>query len=133
MVQWLRIYLPMQGTLVRSLVWEDPTRGGATKLVCHNSSLSLGFKAHTPQLLKPTCPKAHAPQREEPPRRDVQAPQLEISPHLPKLEKAHVQQPRPSAAKNELILELNNARSEYIENRLGMKSQSGEGVISEGV
>ena len=23
-VQWLRIYLAMQGTLVRSLVWEDP-------------------------------------------------------------------------------------------------------------
>lgn len=22
-VQWLRIYLPMQGTLVQSLVWED--------------------------------------------------------------------------------------------------------------
>ena len=24
-VQWLRICLPMQGTLVRSLVWEDST------------------------------------------------------------------------------------------------------------
>ena len=23
--QWLRIYLPMQGTRVRALVWEDPT------------------------------------------------------------------------------------------------------------
>ena len=24
-VQWLRICLPMQGTRVRALVWEDPT------------------------------------------------------------------------------------------------------------
>ena len=35
-VQWLRICLPMQGTRLRSLVWEDPTCHGATKPVCHN-------------------------------------------------------------------------------------------------
>uniref|UniRef100_A0A8C0CCV2 EMAP like 1 n=1 Tax=Balaenoptera musculus TaxID=9771 RepID=A0A8C0CCV2_BALMU len=35
-VQWLRICLPMQGTRVRSLVWEDPTCCGATKPVRHN-------------------------------------------------------------------------------------------------
>ena len=34
--QWLRIRLPMQGTRVRSLVWEDPTYCGATKPVRHN-------------------------------------------------------------------------------------------------
>ena len=34
--QWLRICLPMQGTRVRALVWEDPTCHGATKPVCHN-------------------------------------------------------------------------------------------------
>ena len=34
--QGLRIRLPMQGTQVRSLVWEDPTRRGATKSVHHN-------------------------------------------------------------------------------------------------
>ncbi|KAJ8782860.1 hypothetical protein J1605_009468 [Eschrichtius robustus] len=34
--QWLRIRLPMQGTRVRALVWEDPTCRGATKPVCHN-------------------------------------------------------------------------------------------------
>ena len=34
--QWLRIRLPMQGTWVRALVWEDPTCHGATKLVHHN-------------------------------------------------------------------------------------------------
>ena len=31
MIQWLRIYRSMQGTQVRSLVWEDPTYRGATK------------------------------------------------------------------------------------------------------
>ena len=35
-VQWLRIRLPMQGTQVRALVWEDPTCRGATKLMRHN-------------------------------------------------------------------------------------------------
>ena len=35
-VQWLRIRLPMQGTRVRALVWEDPTCRRATKPMCHN-------------------------------------------------------------------------------------------------
>ena len=34
--QWLRIRLPMQGTQVRALVWEDPTCRGATQSVHHN-------------------------------------------------------------------------------------------------
>ena len=34
--QWLRICLPMQGTRVRALVWEDPTCHGATKPMSHN-------------------------------------------------------------------------------------------------
>ena len=34
--QWLRICLPMQGTQVRALVWEDPTCRGATKPMSHN-------------------------------------------------------------------------------------------------
>ena len=34
--QWLRICLPMQGTQVRALVWEDPTCHGATGPVSHN-------------------------------------------------------------------------------------------------
>ena len=33
---WLRICLPMQGTRVRALVWEDPTCRGATRPVSHN-------------------------------------------------------------------------------------------------
>ena len=35
-VQWLRICLPMQGTRVRALVWEDPTCHGAAGPVSHN-------------------------------------------------------------------------------------------------
>ena len=34
--QWLRICLPMQGTRVRALVWEDPTCRGADRPVSHN-------------------------------------------------------------------------------------------------
>ena len=35
-VQWLRIRLPMQGTLVQSLVLENPTHHRATKPMRHN-------------------------------------------------------------------------------------------------
>ena len=34
--QWLRVCLPMEGTRVRALVWEDPTCRGATTPVSHN-------------------------------------------------------------------------------------------------
>ena len=34
--QWLRVCLPMQGTQVRALVWEDPTCCGAAGPVSHN-------------------------------------------------------------------------------------------------
>ena len=34
--QWLRVCLPMQGTRVLALVWEDPTCRGATGPVSHN-------------------------------------------------------------------------------------------------
>ena len=40
-VQWLRICLAMQGTLVWSLIWEDSTCLRATKPVCYN------YQAHT--------------------------------------------------------------------------------------
>ena len=50
--QWLRIHLPMQGTRVRALVWEDPTCRGAAKPV--HQLLSPCSRACEPQLLKPT-------------------------------------------------------------------------------
>ena len=34
--QWLGVCLPMRGTRVRALVWEDPTCRGATRPVSHN-------------------------------------------------------------------------------------------------
>ena len=34
--QWLRIHLPMQGTRVQFLVWEDSTWCRTTKSLCHN-------------------------------------------------------------------------------------------------
>ena len=45
--QWLRNLLPVQGTQVQTLVWEDPTCHGATKPMCHN------YWACVSQLLKP--------------------------------------------------------------------------------
>ena len=35
--QWMRICLPMQGTTVQSLTWDDSTCQGATRLVPHSS------------------------------------------------------------------------------------------------
>ena len=35
-VQWLRIHLPMQGTVVQSLIWEAPTCHMPTKAMHHN-------------------------------------------------------------------------------------------------
>ena len=62
--QWLRICLPMQGTCVWSLVWEDLTCRGATKPVRHS------YWAQVPQLLKPVCPRIHAPHNEKPTHRN---------------------------------------------------------------
>ena len=66
MVQWLRICLPMQGTGVQSLVQEDSTYCGATKLAPHNDW------AHRPE--------ACALQQEKPPQWEALRPQLESSP-----------------------------------------------------
>ena len=66
MVQWLRIHLPMQGTRVRALVWEDSHMpwGNYARVP---QLLSLRSRACEPQLLKPE-PRARAPQQEKPPR-----------------------------------------------------------------
>ena len=72
--QWLRIRLPMQGTRVRALVWEDPTCRGATKAGAPQL-LCLRSRAREPQLLSPRAtvteahvPRAHALQQEKPPQ-----------------------------------------------------------------
>ena len=56
-------------------------------------------RAQVLQLLKPADPRAHALQQEKPPQWETRTPQLESRPHSLQLEKACVQQPRPSAAK----------------------------------
>ena len=59
--RWLRIRLPMQGTWVRALVWEDPTCHGTTKPMHHNywacalEPASHNYWACVPQLLNPAC------------------------------------------------------------------------------
>ena len=50
--QWLRIRLPMQGTRVRALVWEDPTCRGATRPLSH-SYWACASGACAPQQEKP--------------------------------------------------------------------------------
>ena len=105
-VQWLVIYLSMQETWVRSLVWEDTTCHGETKPMHHKDwawalePVIGNFWTHTPQLLKSKFPGAHAPQQEKPPQWESHAPQLESSPRSLQLEKAHRPQWRPSTAKN---------------------------------
>ena len=101
--------LPVQGAWVWSLIWEDPTCCGATEPVlwkpwattagpacCDYRSLrSLGPASHTwwdPELqpLKPVClePMLHS-KRARP-----------WDTHAPQLEKAHMPQQKPRAAKN---------------------------------
>ena len=64
--QWLRIRLPMQGTRVRALVWEDPTCRGATRPVSHNYW---------------TCASgACAPQQERPRQWEARAPRWRVAP-----------------------------------------------------
>ena len=81
MAQWLRIRLPMQGTRVRALVWEDPTCRGATKPVRHN------YRACEPQLLSPRAtttearaPRARALQQEKPLQREARTLQRRVAP-----------------------------------------------------
>ena len=77
--QWLRVCLPMQGTRVRALVWEDPTCRGATRPVSHSYWACASG--------------ACAPQREM-----VRGPRtaMRSGPRLPQLEKALAQKQRPN-------------------------------------
>ena len=73
--QWLRICLPMQGTQVRALVWEDPT------------CLARSSWAREPQLLSLRVWRG--------PRTAMKS-----GPRLPQLEKALAQKRRPNTAIN---------------------------------
>ena len=106
-VQWLRIYLPMQGTRVRALVQEDPTCHGASKPVRHNywactlEPASHNYWAHVPQLLKPARLEPVL-RNKKPLQWEARTPQQRVAPRSPQLEKARVQQQRPNAAKNKI-------------------------------
>ena len=84
--QWLRIRLPVQGTRVRALVWEDPTCRGATR-------------PREPQLLSLRVWNLCSTTREA---ATVRGPRtaMRSGPHLPQLEKALAQKQRPNTAKN---------------------------------
>ena len=71
-VQWLRICLPMQGTRVRALVWEDPTCRGAAGPVSHNYWACASG--------------ACAPQQERPAHRDEERPPLAATRESPRTE-----------------------------------------------
>ena len=60
---------------------------------------SHNYWAHVLQLLKPEYLRARAPQG-KPPQWEARTPQVESSPHSLQLEKACVQQQRPTTAKN---------------------------------
>ena len=80
--------LPTQKTRVQSQIQEDSTCHSATKPVCCNC-WACGL-----QLRKPSLPKSALHKRSH-------HNATERSPSSPKLEKAHVQQRRPSIAKDE--------------------------------
>ena len=82
--QWLRICLPMQGTRVRALVWEDPTCHGATR---PRESQLLSLRVWS--LCSATKEVA-----------TVRGPRtaMKSGPRLPQLEKALAQKRRPNTA-----------------------------------
>ena len=53
-VQWLRVHLALQRTLVPSLIQEEHTGLGTTKSG-HHQILNLHSRAHELQSLKPAC------------------------------------------------------------------------------
>ena len=109
----------MQGTGVQCLVWENPTclretQPGywASTLKPPNYNYWNYWGAHpTPQLLKPECPRAYAPQQDKPRQyhnekaiqHNEEKPTVPTHPTLLQLEKATMQQGRPSTDKNKQI------------------------------
>ena len=90
-VQWLRVCFAMQGHRF------DPWSG--------SSHMLWDSEAREPQRLSPS-PTAHASQLEKPLQREAHTSQLESSPCSLQLGEAHVQQQRPGAANNNLIIKI---------------------------
>ena len=104
-VQWLKIRLPMQGTQLWALVREDPTCHGATKPMRHNywacalDPVSHNYWSPHATTTEARVARACALQREAITMRSP-CTAMKNSPCSLQLEKAHVQQQRPNAAKN---------------------------------
>ena len=77
MAQWLRVCLPMQGTRVRALVWEDPTCRGATGPVSHIAE---------PARLEPVLRNKRGRDSERPAHRDEEWPPLAATREDPRTE-----------------------------------------------
>ena len=103
--QWLRICLPVQGTGVRALVREDPTRHRAAKPVCHNYwACAVEPTSHNYWSPCATTTEARAPRAPCSATREATAMRslctAKSSPRSPQLEKARTQQGRPNTAIN---------------------------------
>ena len=94
--QWLGVHLPMQGTQVRALVWEDPTCRGATGSVCHNCWACALEPAH----LDPVLPNGGGHHSERPMHRSKEWPPLASTREKPKCSSEDPVQPK---IKNKLI------------------------------
>ena len=77
MAQWLRICLPMQGTRVRALVWEDPTCCGATGPVSQTTE---------PARLEPVLRNKRGRDSERTAHRDEEWPLLAAARESPRTE-----------------------------------------------
>ena len=89
----------MQGTLVGSLVWEDPTCHGAAKHGHRN------YRAHVLQPLKAAQLESMLLQREKQSQREARTIAVRSSTHSPQLENSHVQQRRPATSqRNKYVL-----------------------------
>ena len=88
-VQWLGICLPVQGTRVRSLVWEDPTCRGATRPMSHNYwACALEPTSHNYWSPRAHGPRAHALQQREATAMRSPRNATKSNPCWPQLEKA---------------------------------------------
>ena len=95
--RWLRVCLPMQGTWVRALVWEDPTCRGATRPVSHNC-WACASGACALQQERPRQWEGRDSERAVTVRGPRTA--MKSGSHSPQLEKALAQKRRPNTAKN---------------------------------
>ena len=97
--QWLRDGPAMQGILVPSLIWEDPTHFRATKPVPHKYWVcTLEPKSCNYKSLG--TPRTHDLQEEKPLQWEARAPQEKGSPCSLQLKKTHTQHQKPSTATN---------------------------------